>query len=66
MVSREWTGILNVLMPQLFLAAASSGTYGAAAGITFDRFVRACVVVKTLTESFQRYATSEQTYSQYI
>lgn len=24
-------------------------------GITFDRFVRACVVVKTLTESFQRY-----------
>ncbi|THG99246.1 hypothetical protein EW026_g3077 [Hermanssonia centrifuga] len=24
------------------------------AGITFDRFVRACVVIKTLTESFQR------------
>ena len=23
-------------------------------GITFDRFVRACVVVKQLTESFQR------------
>jgi Ca2+-binding EF-hand superfamily protein len=28
---------------------------GASSGITFDRFVRACVTVKTLTESFQRY-----------
>lgn len=27
--------------------------YGPAPGITFDRFVRACVVVKTLTEAFQ-------------
>ncbi|KAF8509546.1 hypothetical protein JB92DRAFT_497121 [Gautieria morchelliformis] len=26
----------------------------ASSGITFDRFLRACVVVKTLTESFQR------------
>lgn len=25
------------------------------AGITFDRFVRACVAVKSLTESFERY-----------
>lgn len=24
-------------------------------GITFDRFVRCCVVVRQLTESFQRY-----------
>ncbi|KZV82560.1 EF-hand [Exidia glandulosa HHB12029] len=30
-----------------------TSAYGAAPGITFDRFVRACVVVKTLTESFQ-------------
>ena len=30
--------------------------YGPPPGITFDRFVRACVVVKTLTEAFQRYA----------
>jgi len=30
-------------------------TYGAPGGITFDRFVRCCVMVKTLTESFQRY-----------
>ena len=27
--------------------------YGPPPGITFDRFVRACVVVKTLTEAFQ-------------
>ena len=35
-------------------AAAVSG-FGPPPGITFDRFVRACVVVKTLTEAFQRY-----------
>ena len=29
------------------------GMRGPPPGITFDRFVRACVVVKTLTESFQ-------------
>jgi hypothetical protein len=28
--------------------------YGPPPGITFDRFVRACVVVKTLTEAFQK------------
>ncbi|KAG6832689.1 hypothetical protein H0H92_012261 [Tricholoma furcatifolium] len=28
--------------------------YGRSPGITFDRFVRACVAVKTLTEAFQR------------
>ena len=27
---------------------------GASPGITFDRFVRACVVIKQITESFQR------------
>ncbi|KAJ8093179.1 hypothetical protein PM082_020664 [Marasmius tenuissimus] len=35
-------------------ASAPDTAYGPAPGITFDRFVRACVVVKTLTESFQR------------
>jgi len=29
-------------------------SYGAPGGITFDRFVRACVVVKTLTEAFNK------------
>lgn len=38
-----------------FAASAPSVGYGPPPGITFDRFVRACVVVKTLTEAFQRY-----------
>jgi len=43
--------------------------YGAAgpgltAGITFDRFVRACVAVKQLTESFQRLDTNRSGWVQ--
>ena len=37
---------------------------GAAAGISFDRFVRACVVVKQLTESFQRLDTDRDGWIQ--
>lgn len=40
----------------IFILVASgpvAAGYGPAPGITFDRFVRACVVVKTLTEAFQ-------------
>jgi len=33
-------------------------------GVTFDRFVRACVVIKTLTESFQRLDTQRSGYVQ--
>ena len=36
-------------------ASGPSTGYGTASGITFDRFVRACVAVKTLREAFQRY-----------
>ena len=35
-------------------ATAPTMPGGAPPGISFDRFVRACVVIKTLTESFQR------------
>ncbi|THG99628.1 hypothetical protein EW026_g2732 [Hermanssonia centrifuga] len=35
-------------------ASGPVASYGEPSGITFDRFVRACVVVKTLTESFQQ------------
>ena len=28
--------------------------YGPPPGITFDRFVRACVAIKTLTEAFRK------------
>ena len=37
---------------------------GMAQGITFDRFVRACVVIKTLTESFQRLDTNRSGWIQ--
>lgn len=45
---------LLMLIEQKY-ASGPSGGYGPAPGITFDRFVRACVVVKTLTEAFQKY-----------
>ncbi|KAH9180312.1 hypothetical protein EDB89DRAFT_2216779 [Lactarius sanguifluus] len=44
---------LLVLIEQKYASAPTSG-YGPPPGITFDRFVRACVTVKTLTEAFQR------------
>ncbi|KAK0228129.1 EF-hand [Armillaria fumosa] len=38
--------------------------YGPPPGISFDRFVRACVVVKTLTEAFQRVDTDRDGWVQ--
>jgi len=38
--------------PQGSVPAAAGGYQSAPPGITFDRFVRACVVVKQITESF--------------
>ncbi|PWN52873.1 EF-hand [Violaceomyces palustris] len=35
-----------------------------ASGITFDRFVRACVVIKTLTENFQKHDTQRSGWIQ--
>jgi peflin len=45
------------ILISFILASEPSSGYGPPPGITFDRFVRACVVVKTLTEAFQRYAS---------
>ncbi|SPO31515.1 related to programmed cell death protein (calcium-binding protein) [Ustilago trichophora] len=42
----------------------STGPARSAGGITFDRFVRACVVIKTLTESFQRHDTNRSGWVQ--
>ncbi|PAV23132.1 EF-hand [Pyrrhoderma noxium] len=44
------------------VATAPVGRHGGGAppGITFDRFVRACVVIKQLTESFQRLDTDRR------
>jgi len=44
--------LLN-LIEQKYASGPSTG-YGPSTGITFDRFVRACVAVKTLNEAFQR------------
>lgn len=53
-------GNLHDLLPfdssYTYLASGASTAYGPTPGITFDRFVRACVTVKTLTEAFQRFA----------
>jgi hypothetical protein len=45
-------------------APSFPGAAGAASGITFDRFVRACVVVKQITESFQRLDTDRDGWVQ--
>ncbi|KAI0637081.1 hypothetical protein C8Q77DRAFT_1095891 [Trametes polyzona] len=45
-------------------ASGPSDRYGPPPGITFDRFVRACVVVKTLTEAFQRVDTDRDGWVQ--
>ncbi|KZS87015.1 EF-hand [Sistotremastrum niveocremeum HHB9708] len=48
-------------------AGQSAGGFrasGQSTGVTFDRFVRCCVVVKTLTESFQRLDTDRDGWVQ--
>jgi Ca2+-binding EF-hand superfamily protein len=45
-------------------ALGPSAQYGPPPGISFDRFVRACVVVKTLTEAFQRADTDRDGWVQ--
>ncbi|KAL0947393.1 hypothetical protein HGRIS_013506 [Hohenbuehelia grisea] len=45
---------LLTLVEHKYASEPATG-YGPPPGITFDRFVRACVVVKTLTEAFQRH-----------
>lgn len=44
---------LMALVEQKY-APAPPGGYGPKPGITFDRFVRACVMVRTLTEAFRQ------------
>lgn len=43
---------------QIKYAAPEMYAGGPLPGITFDRFVRACVVVKQITESFKRHDTN--------
>ena len=56
MVSWQW---LTAYHSRGMTAKAASGPLtetGPPPTITFDRFIRACVTVKTLTDSFKRYA----------
>ncbi|OJA17435.1 hypothetical protein AZE42_04816 [Rhizopogon vesiculosus] len=58
LIDADRSGALSVTDLQDTLVNASDtptrSAYGLPPGITFDRFVRACVTVKTLTETFQR------------
>ena len=49
---------------ELPVASGPSDRYGPPPGITFDRFVRACVVVKQITESFARLDTDRDGWVQ--
>ena len=49
-ISSKFGAYINMIASQL----ATTIGYGPPPGITFDRFVRACVAIKTLTEAFQR------------
>lgn len=58
--------VLNLLERKYGSGVGASGSQGTGAppGITFDRFVRACVVVKQLTESFRRLDTDKDGWIQ--
>lgn len=45
---------LLTLIEKKYASGPATG-YGPPPGITFDRFVRACVLVRTVTEAFQRH-----------
>lgn len=49
---------------ELKYASQPDTAYGPPPGITFDRFVRACVTIKTLTEAFQRLDTDRDGWIQ--
>lgn len=56
--------IILSLIEQKYASGPMATGYGPAPGITFDRFVRACVVVKTLTEAFQSVDTDRDGWIQ--
>jgi hypothetical protein len=57
-------GNLTNFLPMDVTASTVSYRGGALPGITFDRFVRACVVIKQLTESFRRLDTDQDGWIQ--
>ncbi|KAJ7358188.1 hypothetical protein DFH08DRAFT_848019, partial [Mycena albidolilacea] len=55
---------LLVLVQKKYMLTTSAGHGAAPPGISFDRFVRACVVVKQLSESFGRLDTDRDGWIQ--
>ncbi|KAI0253659.1 EF-hand [Lactifluus subvellereus] len=56
--------LLTLLQRKYGTAPATGGFQAAPPGITFDRFVRACVVVKQITESFSALDTDRDGWVQ--
>jgi len=54
----------NLAPPLLALVERKYGSGPGVGGITFDRFVRACVVIKQLTEAFQKLDTDRDGWIQ--
>ncbi|KAG8790430.1 hypothetical protein FRC12_011858 [Ceratobasidium sp. 428] len=56
--------LLNLVQRKYDIKASAPTPGGPPPGITFDRFVRACVVVKSLTESFRQMDTDRDGWIQ--
>ncbi|KAG8756619.1 hypothetical protein FRC12_010510 [Ceratobasidium sp. 428] len=56
--------LLNLVQRKYDIKASAPAPGGPPPGITFDRFVRACVVVKSLTESFRQMDTDRDGWIQ--
>lgn len=56
--------LMRLLLAKYASAPTAASARGPPPGVTFDRFVRACVVVKTLTESFQKLDTQRSGWIQ--
>jgi Ca2+-binding EF-hand superfamily protein len=56
--------LLTMLEKKYVLEASGAASRMAPSGITFDRFVRACVVVKQLSEAFRRLDTDHDGWVQ--
>jgi Ca2+-binding EF-hand superfamily protein len=56
--------LLNLVQRKYATAVPVAGARGPPPGITFDRFVRACVVIKQLTEAFRHIDTDQDGWIQ--
>lgn len=56
--------LLQLVLAKYASAIATPGFQAPPLGITFDRFVRACVVIKTLSEAFQKLDTDRDGWIQ--